>query len=111
MRRVDKRRWACTNMKCLMSQEMSAALCQEVPGDGKCLICQSDILILEEPVGAAENLAEFALDWKCAGCDQGGLLEPGERPPQKCSKCGSIEILIPPVKKDGPFGPGLLREH
>lgn len=107
MRHVDKRRWVCTNIQgeCLMSQPMGAALCQEVPADRKCVLCQSDITILSEAANAAKGIVEFISEWYCEDCLEVGPME-GDRAPEKCPRCGGNRISKPPIKKGGPFEEG-----
>lgn len=104
MRRVDKRKWVCTNIQgeCLLSQTTGAALCQEVPADRKCPLCQSEITILAGEPETPRSLIEVMLDWVCEICGKSGLMEEGDMAPEICPKCGG-QVSKPLIKKDEPF--------
>ncbi|MFA4817179.1 MAG: hypothetical protein WC608_00455 [Parcubacteria group bacterium] len=53
------------------------------------------------------KLFEYTPTWQCKDCGESGSME--NDAPEKCPKCGSMNINIPPVKKDGPFDGGLKR--
>lgn len=113
MRMVDKRKWRCHNSqgKCILSQEMSSALCQEAPADKKCPLCHSDITIFgEEELVLTSGIVEIVPEWRCLTCGQSKTLAMGESAPTQCPTCGE-KVLSPLVKKGGPFDPDKLKKY
>lgn len=56
------------------------------------------------------TLFEYIPIWRCKDCGESGSMKSGA--PNKCSKCGSKNLDIPPIKKDGPLHSGeKLKRH
>ncbi len=113
MRHVDKRRWICTSIigNCPLSSVMASNMHQEVPVDKTCPLCHADITIFGEmPELTVQSIMEIVPEWQCRGCNKTGSWSEANEASRQCPDCGG-EIITPLVKKDGPFGSGLLKKH
>ncbi|MCX6740377.1 MAG: hypothetical protein NTZ49_04065 [Candidatus Parcubacteria bacterium] len=50
-----------------------------------------------------KGLIEIIPTWRCLDCGQTGNAE--EYVPDKCPKCKSTRLHVPPIKKGGPYNP------